>query len=153
MNIAPNTANVTPCETDFVVIGEPNYDERVPLAIGECKSHKEITEEDVQHLAQVADAFPARRVKCYIVFAKTSKFSPDEIIRCRKAQTQYGQRVILLSDRELEPYFVYEETQKEFDIRPSAISFEDLAKATHNIYFDPRRKRNAGPTTTSRTEP
>ena len=48
---------------------------------------------------------------------------------------------ILLSDRELEPYFVYERTEKEFDIRASAISFEDLARATDSIYFHPRRRQ------------
>jgi hypothetical protein len=51
--------------------------------------------------------------------------------------------VILLSDRELEPYFVYERTEKEYEVRATAISLEDLAKATKNIYFEPRRKKQA----------
>jgi hypothetical protein len=112
------------------------------MAIGECKSNLEITEDDVQHLRQVADAFPRRRIECYIIFSKTSSFSPDEIARCRKAQGEFQQRVILLSERELEPYFVYERTSKEYDVRTSAISLRDLAKATQNIYFEPRPKKS-----------
>jgi hypothetical protein len=49
-------------------------------------------------------------------------------------------RVILLSDGELEPYLVHERTEEEFEIRPSAISFEDSARATETIYLNPQAK-------------
>ena len=51
--------------------------------------------------------------------------------------------MILLSNRELEPYFVYEWAAKEFEIDSTAISFEDLAKTTHELYFHPRPKAEA----------
>ena len=140
MNVTPISAAISPCETDFVLIGKQYYGDRVPLAIGESKSNQEITEEDVEHLKQVADAFPFRRVRSYIIFSKTSGFTAEEVSRCRAAQDKYQQRVILLSERELEPYFVYKRTEKEFDIRRSVISLEDMAIATQNIYFEPRRK-------------
>jgi hypothetical protein len=60
--------------------------------------------------------------------------------RCRAAQEQYQRRVILLSERELEPYFMYERAEKEFIIPGSAISLSDMAQATQNIYFDPKPK-------------
>jgi hypothetical protein len=143
MNISPLTAKIKPCETDFVLIGKGYRQDRVPLAIGECKSTKEITTEDVANLKQVADAFPAHRINSYIIFSKTSPFAPEEIDRCRAAQDPHRARVILLSDRELEPYFVYERTEKEYEVRASAISLEDLAKATQDIYFEPRPKQQA----------
>jgi hypothetical protein len=140
MNLAPVTADVAPCETDFVIVGRSTYDRRIPLAIGECKGRKEITEQDVRNLARIADAFLRTRIEPFIVFAKTTSFTQDEIARCRQAQGPHSSRVILLSARELEPYFVYERTEKEFEIRSSAISLEDLARATQNIYFDPKPK-------------
>ncbi len=135
MNISPLTSKIEQCETDFVVIGKADREERVSLGIGECKSAQEITVQDVEHLKQVADAFPSNRIKSYIIFSKTCPFTPEEIERCRAAQDPNRARVILLSDRELEPYFIYERTQKEYDVRVSAISLEDLAKATILIIF------------------
>jgi hypothetical protein len=142
MHLSSVGADISPCETDFVAISQKGYwrDEKVSLAIGECKSRGEITADDVLKLTRVADAFPRKRIESYIIFSKTSQFTPEEIERCKAAQDRYRPRVILLSERELEPYFVYERTGKEFNIRSTAISFEDLAQATHHIYFDPKRK-------------
>ena len=144
MNIAGLTADVAPCETDFVIVSQRYYERRIPLAIGECKAKGEITEQDVQNLKRVADAFQRTRIEPFIVFAKTGSFKPEEIARCQAAQIPYRSRVILLSDREPEPYFVYERTDKEFEIHHSAISFEDLARATEAIYFNPIPKRQPG---------
>jgi hypothetical protein len=49
-------------------------------------------------------------------------------------------RIILLSDRELEPYFVCGWAAKEYVIDSTAISLEDLANTTHALYFDPQPK-------------
>jgi hypothetical protein len=42
-----------------------------------------------------------------------------------------------------EAIYLYEETAKEFEIDQYASSFEDMAQATHNIYFEPRPKAPA----------
>ena len=48
--------------------------------------------------------------------------------------------MIMLSDRELEPYWVYELAEKEFVIRePYGSSLVDMAVATAN-HFNPVRK-------------
>jgi hypothetical protein len=60
--------------------------------------------------------------------------------RCKAAQGKYEWRVILLSERELEPYFIYERAEKEFVIEGSAVSLDGMAHATQNIYFDPKRR-------------
>ncbi len=141
MTLEPAGARIVPCETDLVIVSEKGfYEETVGIAVGECKGRGEITEEDVRKLTQVADAFPKDRIHAYIVFSKTAPFTAEEIARCWAAQPPGRKRVILLSDRELEPYFVYEWAAKEFQIKPTAISLEDLANTTHALYFDPRPK-------------
>lgn len=140
MKIEPTTASILPCESDFVFVSELGYSPGVKIAIGECKGRGEITDDDVSKLGRVADAFPTNRVEAFIVFAKAAPFTADEVARCRAAQPPHGRRVILLSDRELEPYFVYERAEQEFDMRSTAVSLEDLALGTHQIYFEPRRK-------------
>lgn len=137
--LTPLSACINTCEMDLTLFTQ-GYEERLQLAIGEYKTSREISEEDVENMRKVADALPRERFDVFIIFSKTSEFTPQEIARCRLAQGPYGYRVILLSQRELEPYFIYERTEKEFEIRRSAISLEDLANATHNIYFEPKRK-------------
>ena len=127
------------CETDLVIVsGKGLYDNRLGIAIGECKGHGEITEQDVKNLTEVADAFPKDRIAPFIIFSKAAPFTTDEIARCRAAQPAGRKRLILLSDRELAPYFVYERAAKEFVIDSTAISLEDLANTTHALYFDPK---------------
>jgi hypothetical protein len=131
------------CETDFVVISKRGfYDNELGIAIGECKGHGEITEEDVRKLSHVADAFPTDRIVPFLVFSKAAPFTADEIALCRGAQRAGRRnRVILLSDRELEPYHVYERAEKEFAINRTAVSLEDLANTTQALYFDPKPKK------------
>ncbi len=141
MTLEPAGARIVPCETDVVIVSEKGfYDDAVGIAVGECKGRGEITEEDLKKLTQVADAFPKDRIQPYIVFSKTAPFTAEEIARCRAAQPPGRKRVILLSDRELEPYFVYERAAKDFEINPTAVSLEDLANTTHAVYFNPRPK-------------
>lgn len=140
MNLESITAPIERCETDFIMLGQ-TFKGRVELVIGECKMNQEITEEDVRKLSKVADAFPADRFDVFIVFAKGGKeFTVEEIQRCRAADSVTRQRTILLSARELEPYFVYERAQKEFSMRGHGVSLEGMAEATHEIYFDPNPK-------------
>jgi hypothetical protein len=141
MNLGPVSAAVEPCETDFVVISEEPFERKVALAIGECKTGREIEAEDVRKLTLIADALSAtKRIEPYIIFSKPAPFTQDELTRCSAAQPQFGKRVILLSDRELEPHFVYELAKEEFDIPPGSSSLHDLARATDSIYFTPRRR-------------
>lgn len=148
MEIAPASANVKPCESDLVVLAN-NYDDRVQLLIGECKAggpENVITEDDVAKLTAVANAFPPSQFETFIMFSKTAPFSPEEVARCMKAQPGNRNRVILLTDRELEPYFVYQRTAQEFHMRHStAVSLENLAAATHEVFFDPKPKKPTGP--------
>src|SRR5277367_4270199 len=141
MNLAPKGSLIEDCETDFVILSGWNYrGAPIDFAIGECKGRGEITGEDVRKLTKVADVLQSDRIHSYIIFAKTAAFSPEEVTRCKAAQPHGRQRVILLSDRELEPYFVYERAEREFDIRRTAVSPEGMAEITHWLYFNPKPK-------------
>jgi hypothetical protein len=143
MNLDPTTAVIEKCETDFALLIQ-SFKGRVGLVIGECKANGEITDEDVRKLSKVADAFPPNRLDVFIVFAKTSQFTAAEIERCRTANSQHGQRIILLSERELEPYSPYERAEKEFSIEKRyACSLMDMVEATRDIYFQPKRIRDS----------
>ncbi len=142
--LEPVSLGTEKCETDFVLISESLPERIMQITIGECKGGMEITADDVRKLTLVADAL-TRDHDCepFIVFSKTSQFTPEEVERCKAAQGPYNRRVILLSARELEPYHIYERTEKQFEIPRSAISLEDMALATQNIYFEPKLKNPA----------
>lgn len=145
-DLEPITAKIQKCETDFVLLAESLQKKTLQVAIGECKGNKEIIEDDVQKMALVADALSeGENCEVFVVSSKTNRFTPEEVERCKLAQGRYWQRVILLSDRELEPYFLYERAEREFEIGGSAISFEEMAQATQNIYFDPKPKAGTAP--------
>jgi hypothetical protein len=140
MTLAPTTAPIGACETDLVVLQQEFFSGKISLAIGESKTRVEISDDDVRNLTKVADVMQSDRIDAFIVFSKLDLFTQDEIERCRKAQLKYRYRVIMLSSRELEPYFVYERTAKEFAIRSTANTLQDLADATNDVYFDPKPK-------------
>jgi hypothetical protein len=138
MSLAPAKANVQSCETDIflaLAVGD-----QIQIAIGECKDaggHIEL--DDAKKLAAVADSFPRREFDVFIVFSKTAAFTAQDVENCRAAQPKGGGlRVIMLSDRELEPYFVYEKTGKEFEIKYSGVSLEHMARVTHDVFFAPK---------------
>jgi hypothetical protein len=143
MTLTPTSAAITPCETDLVVLCQ-NHEGRVQLGIGECKGAREITDDDVAKLKRVADAFPTKKLDAFVIFSKLSGFSPAEIKRCQSVQDKYRHRVIMLTARELEPYFVYEDTEKEYDIQRAASTLEDLAFATDKIFLHPVKKAQSG---------
>ena len=140
MEIEPAGATVSKCETDFVLLTQMNIDHEVQIAIGECKNRDEITEEDVSKLRLVAEALEEKNIRVFVIFAKLGGFSSKELERCQAVNGKYERRLILLTARELEPYFLYEETAKEFDIEKYAVSLEDMANITHTVFYEQRRK-------------
>jgi hypothetical protein len=140
MTLRSKGTAISECETDFVVVDESGRDHRIKIAIGEAKTRKPITADDVAKLKAVADAFPADRYDVYVVFARLTPFSAEEVELIKQVNGRYRRRAIMLTDRELEPHFVYERTAKEFDIEQTAVSFEDMATATRRVFFEQRRR-------------
>jgi hypothetical protein len=141
-DLKPVAAEIKKCESDFVLLAQAPQSKNLQVVIGECKSDGgEITTDDVIKLCAVADTLGSIDCDPFIVFAKTSNFTAEEIERCKGARTPNGHRVILLAKRELEPYYPYELTAKEFEIRPYAHSLGHMAQVTHVVYFEPRPKK------------
>lgn len=126
-----------PCETDFVVLAKRPHDGKIDIAIGECKTRKQISDDDVNNLQAIADAFPSERFNVYIIFSKLGSFSAEELAHVRRLNSEYRRRVILFTARELEPDHLYERTAKEFNIDRHAVSFEDMANITEQVFLQP----------------
>ena len=139
MKLEPISASIPSCETDFVLL---NKGLRGPLnlVIGECKSTSgEITQADLDNLSSVASAIPGDQLKVFILLAKTGTFTADEVDRCKKTASALPARVIMLSQRELQPpLFTYEWAAREFNITATAVTLEDMARQTDGIFFNPR---------------
>jgi hypothetical protein len=135
------------CEVDFVWIIPRPYPRKTAVILGECKDQGPITldefERDIKNLQRVADALPRKRFKTFILLAKLNPFTPDEIDCAKSLNTEYHQRAILLTSRELEPYHIYERTKGEFDIDGYGSTPEDLARTTATIYFSSLKSKAA----------
>lgn len=140
MTLSSRGANIQKCETDFVIVQSGDLNRRIQVVIGECKTRKAISAEDVANLKAVADAFPSNQFSVFICFSKLEMFTADEIALMRPLNDAYALRVILLTARELEPYRIYERTKVEFDINEFAVSFEELARVTHEVFFVQRHR-------------
>ena len=137
LDLKPSAGSaIEPCETDFVVLVAGHSHNRPDLPqvlIGECKAAGgTITAADAQHLAKVADALPYRRLNVFLVFGKTGKFSDEEVNAIAQAQDKWRSRIILLSQDELEPYFIYERHPKEPRLDRTGV--EDLANSTTYLF-------------------
>ena len=81
----------------------------------------------------------------FILLAKLAPFNPVEIELAKTLNAKpWMRRVIMLTARELEPYYLFERTNAELGLKLRSNTAEDLAKATYEIYF-------AGPTATQPT--
>ena len=94
---------------------------------------------DVSHLRKVADAIDHKNIDVFMVFSKTEAFTAEEVETIKAGQGKYSPQLIMLSDRELEPYEVFELAQQEFEVSHGR-SLENLAQGTDAIYLNPRRK-------------
>lgn len=129
---------IAKCETDFVVILREPRSSKPCILIGECKDQGgSVDKNDIDRLRDVADAFPKHRFRVCILLAKLSPFTAQEIALAQSLNTQYDRRVILLSDRELEPYHIYERVNEELGVKLSGHNADSLVDATQQIYFSP----------------
>ena len=153
--IPTNSPPTTHCEVDFAWLEPRPYPDRTIVLIGECKDRGmssarggdggTINANDIANLRTVADAFPRERFEVYIVLAKLCEFTPSELDLARSLNDIHRLRVILLTDRELEPYDVFERTEKLFEIGRYSSSAQDLASATVSIFLNPKPIAGLGP--------
>jgi hypothetical protein len=146
LDLDPKEATDLPkCEIDFAWLIPQHYPEKTVVIIGECKDRGRgdngegkgtVNATDIDHLKRVADALPHQRFETFIVLAKLCPFTTDEIALAKTINGPYRRRAILLTDRELEPYHLWERTKLEFkDISQYGSRPEDLANNTALMYF------------------
>ncbi len=148
----------TPCEVDFAWLMPRPYPDRTIILIGECKDRGQspvhggdggtINVNDIANLRTIADSFPRERFEVYIVLAKLCDFTPNELDLARSLNVEHRLRVILLTERELEPYDFFERTEKLFKIDQDRTSAEGLARATVSIFLDPQLVTASAPSPT-----
>jgi hypothetical protein len=126
------------CESDIIVIVPQQFPNRTQVILGECKDRGgHIDADDVRNLNRIAKALPSHRFETFILLAKLSEFTPEEIALAKTVSDNGDYGVILLSARELEPYHTYERARAQLNLDLSAGSPEAMAEATAKIYFDP----------------
>lgn len=135
-SLVPNGGKIRKCETDFIFLVDRGRDNRIQLAVGECKTRKPITRDDVTNLLQVARAFPSERFDVFLIFTKLADFGEEELSLIAEANEEYVRRAIILTPRELDHWYPYERAAKLFDIDPIIIDLEGMAQATHRIFFE-----------------
>ena len=149
LNLTPMRKQLpNPCEVDFAWLMPRRYPERTIVIIGECKDRGQspdvggdggtINANDIANLRAIADFFPRERFEVYILMAKLCAFTPTEIELALSPNDEYPLRVIMLTERELEPYHLFERTEKHFKIDRYSTSPADLARATVAIFLDPQ---------------
>lgn len=132
------TSNLNECEIDFIWMMDRPFPRKTVVILGECKDRTidfSELQREVENLRRVAQALPKKRFKTFILITKLNSFSPEEIELAKSINTEFEQKVILLTDRELDPYHIYEKTKKELGVDAYTGGPEELASATAKIYF------------------
>lgn len=131
--------NLPSCEVDFAWLMAERHLDRAAIILAECKDQGPIKVEefqrDVDNLRRVADAFPKHRFETYLLFVKLAPFTAEEIAMASTLNESYRHRVILLTERELEPYYIFERLNAEHGIDSYVGSPKDLAQVTARLYF------------------
>lgn len=127
------------CEVDFVWLVKGQYPDRSAVILAECKDQGPIKIEefqrDLNNMRRVADALPTHRFIVYMLFVKLAPFTAEEIALARTFNGPYERRVILLTARELESYYIFERLKEEHGIDSYGGSPEELANVTAQLYF------------------
>lgn len=129
----------TASEIDFAWLSYGQPWEKDSLFIGECKdeSNESIDEKDIHNLRKIIDSIPRNYLDSYIVLVKLTAFSDKEIAMARSLNKDEQSRVIMLTQRELEPQGIFERTKELFsDIDEYTITPAALANTTKRIYFE-----------------
>lgn len=145
--------DVSSCEIDFVWLSPRQYPEKTVVILGECKDQGPIIpsefKKDIENLKRVADAFPSKRFETFILISKLNSFTQEEIELAKTLNDEYRYRTILLTERELEPYHIYERTKSKYSIDSNGGNPEELAQVTAYMYFEEKVIQQFGKTTDS----
>lgn len=136
LELLPRTGtDGAPCEVDFTWIITRAYPRKPVVIIGECKDKGPITDGDIDNLKRIADALPRKRFKTFVILSQIAPFTTKQVQYAKTLNDRHRSRVILLTARELEPYFIYERTKAEKGVDAHGGTPEDMAMVTAQLYF------------------
>lgn len=126
------------CEVDFAFLDYSIKfgERRLQMAIGESKAAGgEITEQDVENMCWVRDHLEDHHIDCYLVFSKTSDDFTESELALFKGLREKEIFVILLTNRELEPYEPYLESDDEKLPDKYAHGLQEMARNSEARYL------------------
>ena len=142
LELVPIDSDALPkCEVDFVWLVNGQYPDKTAVIVGECKDRGRdakggaIDLTDIGNLKTVANSLPSKRFDGFVLLAKLCPFTDEEVASARAINDRYRQRAILLTERELEPWRIYERRAPELGHDAYAGSPTELARNTARIYF------------------
>lgn len=129
------------CETDLVIVGKDNWKDKVTVVIGECKTNDQITDQDVANLLKVKQVLDASGVETFLLFAKTSEFTEDEMKRFLPLAAQ-DINPILFTQNELEPYDPYDYYHDNNINLPHIYThqFDEMGQNSYEVYLKSKMK-------------
>lgn len=106
LNLTREGSPSNECEIDFAIMVPRSFPKRAALILGECKDIGPIAPEefrrDLDTLDRIAAALPSNRFQTFLAVTKLSPFTQDEVACVRQLNSRGEQRVILMSNFELE---------------------------------------------------
>lgn len=129
---------VPPCEIDFMFVEHRRR--KIEWALGEAKSDGgEIDAKDVENMKAVADKLKTIGAHTYLIFAKTADSFTQKELDLFAATKKQGYRIILLTNKEIEPYHPYYEGNDAEQLpHRYAHSFDEMVRNSDFLYFKPK---------------
>jgi hypothetical protein len=138
---------VPPCEMDFMVIEHRRRE--IKWALGEAKAAGgEIDAKDVDNMKGVAEQLKKIGAEMYLIFAKTAERFTEKEIALFAATKRDGYPVILLTNKEIEPYNPYYNGNEQEQLPHRYVhSFDDMVRNSEFRYLRPKQTiEDAAPT-------
>ena len=127
------------CEIDFLWMMPRLPPDKTVLILGECKDQGPINLEafkkDIKSLGRIANGIPKNRFDVFYLYSKLKAFTKDELAEAKTLNPEHHQKLILLTDRELEPDRIYENSPHVAEIISRSQYAEGFAFATKALFY------------------
>ena len=101
---------------------------------------------DVENMKAVAEKLKKSGARIHLIFAKTAESFTQKEIELFEATKKQGYQVILLTNKEIEPYNPYYESDDSQQLpHRYAHSFDDMVRNSDFRYFRPKAASEGAP--------